>query len=160
MMNRHLSRIEKLVLKACEELNCRLYLLEWSAEGLHVYIDKKPEGVSLLECEQVSKRIGLFLESEGQNLPLEVSSPGLNRKLKYPWHFSEAVGQVIQAVVLQPVEGRKKFKGRLTRAGEKEIVLENPDELLKILYENIQKAHLVFDLKQNKSVQSKQVVEV
>ena len=151
-MKKSESQIEKWVLQACEELNCRLYLLEWNSQGLQVYVDRTDQKISLLECEKISKRIHFFLKAKGLDgkWSLEVSSPGLERKLKHPWHFESAVGEKICVTVITAVEGQKTFTGCLTQSGETEIVLENPDRMLKIPIQNIQKAHLVFDIQQQK----------
>ena len=146
------NQIENWVLKACEELNCRLYLMEWNSEGLKVYVDRTDQNISLLECEKISKRIYFFLKAKGLDgkWSLEVSSPGLERKLKYPWHFKSAVGKKICVITVTAVEGQKKFVGCLTQSGETGIVLESPDRMLKIPIQNIQKAHLICDIQQEK----------
>ena len=151
-MKKSENQIEKLVLKACKELNCRLYLLEWNSGGLQVYVDRQDRSISILECEKISKRIHFFLTAKGLDgkWHLEVSSPGLERKLKYSWHFESAVGKKIFVAVLEPIEGQKKFTGYLTQSGKTDIILENPDKMLKIPIHNIQNAHLIFDIKEKK----------
>lgn len=104
-MNKNLNQIETLITQTCEEFNCRLYLLEWNAQGLQIYIDKKDSSVSLLECEKISKRLRLFMDDFSDQI--EVSSPGIERKLKYQWHFTEAVGKDVCVHTLKAVEGKK-----------------------------------------------------
>jgi len=147
-MNKNLNQIETLITQTCEEFNCRLYLLEWNAQGLQIYIDKKDSSVSLLECEKISKRLRLFMDDFSDQI--EVSSPGIERKLKYQWHFTEAVGKDVCVHTLKAVEGKKNFTGHLTKVSEEEIFLENPDCMFKIPFQDIEKANIIYQMKKQK----------
>ena len=138
--------VENLAKKACKELKCRLYLLEQSPKSLQVYVDKDG-GVNLLDCEKIASRLSLFLSAEGlkDERVLEVSSPGLNRKLKYPWHFCSAVGKDIFIEIKTPYEGQKKFTGRLTQADEQEVVIETSSQMNRFSFQVIRKAYVIFN---------------
>ena len=117
--------IEKCIDQALIGLSLRLYLLEISRGRLGVYLDKKDgTAANLLECEAVSKRIALFMEASRvrHNFKLEVSSPGLNRKLKYPWHFKNALGQTLSVTLSSP---KRTFLGVLKEVKDHAIVIEN-----------------------------------
>ena len=138
-------QIEDQIKQACDELEFRLYLLEWNSNGLCVYADKKDSSMSLLECEQLSKRIQLFLND--RSMTIEVSSPGIERKLKYLWHFEEAIGKNICVTTHEVIEGRKNFFGRLTKVSKDEIFLENPECMFKVPFQDIEKANIVYQMK-------------
>lgn len=82
---------------------------------LRLYIDK-PEGIMLADCEFVSKQIGALLDVEDPlpgSYTLEVSSPGLDRRLRTAEHFERFSGDLVRIELKQAVSGRKRFKGRL-----------------------------------------------
>lgn len=86
---------------------------------LRLYIDRRADdegGVTLADCELVSGQVGALLDVEDP-LPgaydLEVSSPGLDRKLRTPQHFERFVGRDVRVELKQARDGRKRLKGRL-----------------------------------------------
>ena len=74
---------------------------------LRIFIDK-PEGVTHADCEFISQNVGTILDVEdvipGARYTLEVSSPGVERKLTKPREFERFVGQKVKVVLRQPVE--------------------------------------------------------
>lgn len=82
---------------------------------LRLYIDA-PQGVGLEDCARVSDQVSGLLDVEDP-LPgeyvLEVSSPGLDRRLRKPEHFERFVGSEVKVVLRAPQEGRRRFRGRL-----------------------------------------------
>lgn len=86
-----------------EREGCLLYDLEF-AEGprrtLRVYIEKDSGGASLDDCVSVSHGLNLALDVEdlipGSAYDLEVSTPGLERKLTQAWHFKKAIGESVR----------------------------------------------------------------
>ncbi len=138
------ENIENFIMRACAEINCRLYHVEWCGHCLKVYVDKERANIQLSECEKISKRIQLFLMAGGLNSQwtLEVSSPGLERKLIQPWHFSSAIGKTIAFQYTHPMTNTKKsFSGRLTQVNDKGLAL---DSGLHFDFNFIKEAHLVF----------------
>ncbi len=82
---------------------------------VRVFIDK-PEGISLDDCEKVSLAVSALLDVEDPvpgHYDLEVSSPGLNRKLTKPEHFERFTGEEVKVEMRFPIEGRKRFRGQL-----------------------------------------------
>lgn len=93
---------------------------------VRLFIDR-PEGVSLDDCEAVSRQVSALLDVEDPvpgHYVLEVSSPGLDRKLTKPAHFTRFVGEEVRVQMRFPVDGRRRFRGRLLAAGEKTIEVE------------------------------------
>jgi ribosome maturation factor RimP len=82
---------------------------------LRVYIDRDP-GVTLADCELVGRQLGTLLDVEDP-LPgsyvLEVSSPGLDRRLRTPEQFLRFVGREVRIDLKQPRDGRRRLKGTL-----------------------------------------------
>jgi ribosome maturation factor RimP len=84
---------------------------------LRLFIDRAP-AVTLADCELVSEQIGDLLDVEDPmvgNYRLEVSSPGGDRRLRTPAHFVAVVGSEINVELKRAIDGRKRFRGRLTR---------------------------------------------
>jgi ribosome maturation factor RimP len=82
-----------------------------SAGALTLFIDR-PGGVDLELCAAVSQA----LEELRERYALEVSSPGLDRRLRKPAHFAAQLGNDVAATMLEPVGGRRNFRGVLTAA--------------------------------------------
>jgi len=90
---------------------------------LRLYIDKDT-GVTLADCEFVSRQIGAFLDVEDP-LPgsyvLEVSSPGFDRRLRTIEHFRRFQNEEVKIELARPRDGRKRLKGRLTHVGDESV---------------------------------------
>lgn len=89
---------------------------------LTLFVDR-PGGVDLELCAAVSQALEAFRE----RFALEVSSPGLDRRLRRPEHFASAVGEEIVVKLTMPLDGRRNFRGLLVAAGADSITLELAD---------------------------------
>ncbi len=90
---------------------------------LRLYIDRSP-AVTLSDCELVSQQIGDLLDVEDPmvgDYRLEVSSPGTDRRLRTPAHFVAVIGSDINVELKRAVDGRKRFRGRLTNADQEAV---------------------------------------
>ena len=92
------------------------------APVLTLFIDR-PGGVDLDLCAAVSQA----LESIRERYALEVSSPGLDRRLRKPEHFAAQLGREVAVQMSEPVGGRRNFRGVLTAAGPDSIDLALED---------------------------------
>jgi ribosome maturation factor RimP len=141
-----------LVRPVVEGLGCELWELEYSpgrGNGfVRLYIDA-PDGISLDDCERVSRAVSELLDVEdpvpGQ-YTLEVSSPGLERPLRTAAHFAPYAGERVFVEMTQPVEGRRRFQGVLAAAGAETIEVEVDDRRYKLPIGGIRKAHLAPDV--------------
>jgi ribosome maturation factor RimP len=83
---------------------------------LRVFIDK-PAGITHADCQRVSEQVGTELEVEGL-IPgaytLEVSSPGLTRKLSVARDFEKSRGHLLKLQTKEPIDGQRSFRGILT----------------------------------------------
>lgn len=93
-----------------------------AAPTLTLFIDR-PGGVDLDLCAAVS----LALEDLRERFALEVSSPGLNRRLRKPEHFAAALGEEVVVKLTSAQDGRRNFRGRLTAAETESVTLELAD---------------------------------
>jgi len=96
---------------------------------LKIYIDAK-DGVTIEDCAKVSRQVSGLLDVEdpisGDYL-LEVSSPGIDRRLFKPEHFDLCKGEKIQVTLRQAFEGQRKWKGVLCGLDEGDAVLRVDD---------------------------------
>ncbi|HEY6936086.1 MAG TPA: ribosome maturation factor RimP [Terriglobales bacterium] len=97
------------------------------ARMLRVFIDK-PGGVSHEDCANVSHEVGTILDVEdavpGGSYLLEVSSPGLDRKLVRPGDYERFAGSLVKVTTREPVDGNRHFQGRLERFQEGRLTLD------------------------------------
>jgi ribosome maturation factor RimP len=141
-----------LVRPLIEQLGYELWELEYSpgrGNGfVRLYIDA-PEGITLDDCERVSRAVSELLDVEdpipGQ-YTLEVSSPGLERPLRTAGQFARFVGETVFVEVVQPIEGRRRFRGALTAADAATIEVEVDGRRWTLPFAGIRKAHLAPDV--------------
>jgi ribosome maturation factor RimP len=97
-----LEEVEKRAVLIAEREGCILYDMEMVGIGngrtLRIYIDKADQ-VGIEDCSNVSKGLNQILDEEdvvpGGPYSLEVSTPGIDRHLKRPWHFEKVIGKKI-----------------------------------------------------------------
>jgi ribosome maturation factor RimP len=128
--------------------------VEWSGGGrrgaLRLFIDK-PGGVTLDDCETVSKQVSTILDVEdvvpGGAYTLEVSSPGLDRKLVRPADYERFRGKKATIKLLHPRDGRGQFTGRLAGLEGDQTLLETPEgETIRFALKDIRTTRLVVEL--------------
>ena len=113
------EKTEELLQPIAEANGVEIYDVEYVKEGsdyyLRAYIDK-PEGVNIIDCENVSRALSDALDRE-DFIPdayiLEVSSPGLGRTLKKDKHLTKSIGQEVEIKLFKPVDKCKEFSGVL-----------------------------------------------
>lgn len=116
---------------------------------LRIYIDK-PTGVSHADCQLVSEQLSAMLDVEDLipgSYTLEVSSPGLDRKLVKPSDFVHFAGRRARLVLREPLASQKVLEGRLVGFEDGRVRLDLGEGGLKELeLSNIQKARLVVEI--------------
>ncbi len=132
-----------------EQLGYELSDLELNLGGrdvvVRVFIDK-PDGVDLSDCEMVSRQLSAVLDVEDAlpgHYTLEVSSPGLDRKLTKPAHFQRFTGETVRVKLRFPVDGRRNFRGALRAADDEKIEVEVDGESHSLQIATIESARLV-----------------
>ena len=112
-----------------------------SSGTLALFIDR-PGGVDLELCAAVSQA----LDDLRERFALEVSSPGLDRRLRKPAHFAAVLGQETVVKLTTACDGRRNFRGVLVAAGPDSITLETADgERATLPLAALAKAHVVYD---------------
>ncbi len=125
--------------------------VEWKVgrqRFLRVYIDK-PEGVSHGDCERVSQQLSVILDVEelvlGPRYILEISSPGLDRKLTQASDYERFTGRLARISTFEPVENAKFFEGRLAGYAEGLVQIEVRGRVIALPLAGIRKANLVVE---------------
>ena len=146
------DRIRRLIQDVVEGQGYELVDVELKGGGknsvLRLFIDQ-PEGISHGDCELVSEQVGTVLDVEDLipfSYTLEVSSPGLERKLVKESDYTRFGGKLARIQTRIPLRQQKVFRGRLQGIHEGKVQLELPrGELLEIPLDVIQEARLEFD---------------
>ena len=131
--------------KTVGALGYELVDLELANRGrlIRIFIDKTT-GVDVEDCATVSNHLTRLLVVEGVEYDrLEISSPGLDRPLKRPRDFARFVGERVQVKARLPLNGRRRFVGKLQNVGEVGIELDVDGELVSIAFTDIDKTRLV-----------------
>lgn len=115
---------------------------------LRVYIDEPERGVGIDDCERASREISALLDVNDPvagRYTLEVSSPGLERPLFTPEHFSRFVGEPVKITVNLPLDGRRRFQGAIVEVDDERVTLDQDGKPVAIAHANIVRARLVPD---------------
>ena len=143
------DELQKLLVPTVEGLGYELTDLEAKLSGgsgiLRIFIDK-PDGIGVEDCEKVSLAVSALLDVEDPvpgHYDLEVSSPGLDRKLTKVEHFQRFEGDTIKVQMRFPIDGRRRFRGTLVSSNDENIVVEVDGESHSLSLATIDTARLV-----------------
>ncbi|HMB71981.1 MAG TPA: ribosome maturation factor RimP [Gammaproteobacteria bacterium] len=143
------DELARLLEPAVERLGYELADVEVKIGGrdgvLRVFIDK-PAGIGLDDCETVSRQISALLDVEDPipgHYRLEVSSPGLDRRLTKPEHFQRFTGENVRVKLRTPRDGRRNFRGALQACDADNIEIEVDGETHRLPIGSIESARLV-----------------
>jgi ribosome maturation factor RimP len=152
-MNQIASRIEEVAQRVAESEGLELVEVEVKGGGAHrlvrIAIDK-PAGVTHADCENVSQQVGTILDVEdlvpGGRYTLEVSSPGVERKLLKPQDYRRFQGKKASVTLRDAVEGQRHWEGTLAGEEDGVAVLEvAAGKTVRFPIEQVTKAHLKFE---------------
>jgi ribosome maturation factor RimP len=108
---------------------------------LTLFVDR-PGGVDLELCAALSQA----LDDVREHHALEVSSPGLDRRLRKPAHFAEALGRDVAVKLAEPRDGRSNYRGVLAASAATSITLDLADgDSVTLPLDGIAKAHVVYN---------------
>ncbi len=152
-MNSIVKRIEEIAREACKEESLSLYGVEMksASKGLIVIIYiTKISGVTVEDCRSVSRFVSNVLDTEdliASKYYLEVSSPGLERELKFKSHYVSAIGEILK-ITWHNDEGKNvSLKGELLEVLPDSIKIDLGKEVKEIQLSSIKKAKTFFDYK-------------
>jgi len=145
------TRLTNMLQPLVEDLGYEFVGLEYTGQSknavLRIYIDRE-QGIDLDDCGRVSGEVAALLDVEdpisGQ-YNLEVSSPGLDRPLFTLEQCARFAGEQVQITVFAPVEGRRKFKGRILSVTGDTLNIDQDGAEIALDFSNIAKARLVPD---------------
>ena len=107
-------------------------------DTLRVYIDH-PDGVTLEHCERVTK----LLSDYSERYAIEVSSPGPERPLSKPAHYTQFLGQQAKVRLREARGGHKSLTGELVGASDQEVTIAAPEGVVAIPYSQIVRSNIV-----------------
>ncbi|MEK7259771.1 MAG: ribosome maturation factor RimP [Pseudomonadota bacterium] len=150
-MSNSIALVSDLIRPTVTALGLELWGVEHVVQGrfsvLRVYIDKGDDGVTIDDCEKVSRQISGIFDVEDPiagEYTLEVSSPGMDRPLFELGQFERYVGSVVTVRLRSPLEGRRKFKGVIQKVEADAVRLLVDDKEYVLPASAIDKANLVF----------------
>jgi len=144
--------LEELLKKSIGALGYQLADLELSNHGkmLRIFIEKEHEindpsgGITVADCEAVSRHLQRVFEVDGIDYDrLEVSSPGLDRKLKTGADFSRFVGFEADVHLRLLVDGRRHVTGVVSEVSGNQVKLDTGSGLFAFEIANLKRARLV-----------------
>jgi ribosome maturation factor RimP len=126
-----LEHVEEIAKRVADSLGLELVEVDMRGGGkfrtLRIFIDK-PGGVTHEDCANLSREAGIIFDVEdavpGGSYTLEVSSPGLDRKLRGAADFERFIGSKLKLVTKLPVNNNRFFEGRLERFDGNQLMLE------------------------------------
>jgi ribosome maturation factor RimP len=115
---------------------------------LRVHVEG-PDGVSVETCARISEELSRALDLHDpipHAYTLEVSSPGLDRPLRSEEDFRRFAGRKVEVTTREPVQGRRRWKGRLLGLEGRQVVLEADAQVTRLPLETVAAARLVVEL--------------
>jgi ribosome maturation factor rimP len=148
-----LDKFEKEIQEHLDSLNLELSDLEYVQEGgynyLRVYVEKKDGTTSLDDCIELSSKIDDLADKLiNKKFYLEVSTPGVERKLKKEKDFLRFTGEKIKVYSKSRIEEKKTFEGKLEKFENDTIFLNdiNIGKIIEIPLSKLKKANLIYEL--------------
>ena len=148
------EQIAELIAPTVEALRLELWGIELQQQGkyslLRINIENREDGVSIEDCEKVSRQVSALLDVEDPisgEYTLEVSSPGMDRPLFTAEQFSLYIGETVSVRLRTALQGRRKFKGVIKSVVDTTIGLAvdtEDGELVELAMQNIDKANIEF----------------
>ena len=123
---------------ASAEPDVEVLLAEVSGSTLRLFIDH-PEGVTLALCERVSAQLNDYRD----RYSLEVSSPGIDRPLTKPQHYSRFLGRHARVRLRDARDGHRSVTGELVGASDQEVTIAADDGVVTIPYDQIARSNLI-----------------
>lgn len=147
-MSAHEKTLESLLAPAVEVLGFELWGLELLTRGKHsvlrLYIESEA-GVWVDDCARVSQQVDALLAVEepiGDDYVLEVSSPGVDRRLFRLDQYPAYVGEEMEIRLRIPFEGRRRFKGVLRGVEGEDLVLLVDEHECRLPFGGVDRAQL------------------
>jgi ribosome maturation factor RimP len=155
-----LEKIRQAAERVAQSEGVEVFDVEWKVgrqRFLRVYLDRPPGpsnpenlGISHRDCERVSEQLSVILDVEelvpGPGYILEISSPGMDRKLVKESDYERFAGRLAKIWLNEPLEGKTYLEARLAGTADGQVKLSVKDRELTLPYASIKKANLVVEL--------------
>ena len=154
-MEKTLEMLEEKMEEHLNELGLELADIEYVSEGgynyLRIYVEKPDGNTSLDDCVELSGRIdNIADELINEKFYLEVSTPGLERKLKRPKDFTRFTGRKVKIYTKSQVEEKKTFEGKLEKFENETIfLLDDTGKVYEIPFSKLKKSNLIYEIPAN-----------
>ncbi len=149
MTSRAESDVARLVIPILDALGYDLVRVKMSQVGrptLQIMAERRDgAGTTIDDCAKISRAVSTLLDVESPlpgNYMLEISSPGIDRPLVRPGDFARFAGREVKITTRDPIEGRKRFRGRLLGMSEGSVCIAVEDGQKEIPLDNIAGAKL------------------
>ena len=146
------EQLGSLIEPVVNAMGCELWGIEFIPHSGHsmlkIYIDAT-DGVNIDDCARVSRQISSVLDVEDPvegKYTLEVSSPGLDRRLFTLSQYPEFIGEKVKIMLHLPFEGRRKFTGQLCGIENDEVIVRVEEEEFLLPFDGIERANIVPEL--------------
>lgn len=143
------DKLHDLLAPVVEALDYELWGIEYLSQGKHstlrLYIESG-DGIQVDDCARVSEQVGAVLDVEepiSGEYTLEVSSPGMDRRLFRVEQCAAYIGEGIEVKLRRPFEGRRKFRGTLRGVEDGDIVVLVDDHEYLLPFGDVDRAQLV-----------------
>lgn len=143
------DQLTELIQPVVEGLGCELWGIERQSSGrsstLKIYIDAET-GVDIEDCARISRQLSSLLDVEEAlkgEYTLEVSSPGMDRRLFRQDQFEAFAGAKVRIQLKRSYEGQRKYSGLLKGMDGDEVILGFDDEEILFPLEAIEKANVI-----------------
>ena len=155
-----LDKIREAAERVAKSEGVEVFDVEWKVgkqRFLRVYLDRPPGpsnpenlGISHRDCERVSEQLSVILDVEelvpGPGYVLEISSPGMDRKLVKESDYERFAGRLAKIWLNEPLEGKTYIEARLAGIADGSVRFNIKDRELATPYANVKKANLVVEL--------------
>ena len=150
-MEQILLEIEKTIASYLDEMNLELADLEYVPEGgynyLRIYIERVDGVTSIEDCVSFSEKIDPLIEDFIKDkFFLEVSTPGIERRLRKEKDFLRFKGKKIRLALKSKVNDKKVLTGDLVDFINNEVVVNVEGTLINIPLEKVKKANLIYEM--------------
>ncbi|MCL6091440.1 MAG: ribosome maturation factor RimP [Actinobacteria bacterium] len=147
------EQIAEALLPTVQAAGLEIWDVERSGTSVRVLVER-PGGVDLDTIAELSPSVSAVLDQREDLVPtgryvLEVSSPGLERRLRQPAHFARCIGQEVAVKTASEVSGSRRLEGTLVGADDHEIALRvaagDGEQLVRVPLGTVTRAHTVFN---------------
>ena len=147
------KEVENLISTAITENGYELYDVEYVKEGseyyLRIFIEKPQETITLEDCEKVNDIVNPILDKADiikDQYYLEVSSTGIEKKLRKLEHYKKALEKEVKIKLFKKdTEGKKEIQGMLKNVTEQEITIEENGKTVNVKLKDIANAQTVYN---------------